>query len=329
MKIAVVILNWNGQKLLEQFLPSVIEHSKDATVVIADNASTDGSFNFISANYPSIKIIKNTSNGGYAKGYNDALKHIEADVFCLLNNDVEVTNNWLEPIIDILEKEPNSAIIQPKILNYRKKDFFDYAGAAGGFVDKFGYPYCRGRLFDTIEKDTGQYDDEIDIFWASGACFFVRSSVFFELNGFDEHFFAHQEEIDLCWRVKNLGYNIRYTYKSKVYHLGGATLSKLNHKKTYLNFRNSLFAITKNAQGPLFLIIFTRLLLDGIAGIKFLLDLKPLHTWAIVNAHFSYYKRLPFLLKQRKPLKNSMLYYHRTSIVMDYFIKKIRVYGNL
>lgn len=329
MKIAVVILNWNGQKLLEQFLPSVIEHSKNATVVIADNASTDDSLAFISANYPSVKIIKNTSNGGYAKGYNDALKHIEADVFCLLNSDVEVTNNWLGPIMDVLEKEHNTAVIQPKILDYKNKDYFEYAGAAGGFIDRFGYPYCRGRMFDTIEKDMGQYDDVSDIFWASGACFFVRSSVFFELNGFDEQFFAHQEEIDFCWRVKNAGYNVTYTYKSKVYHLGGATLSKLDPKKTYLNFRNSLFAITKNAKGPLFPIIFPRLILDGIAGGKYLMDLQPRHTLAIVNAHFHYYKRLPLLLTQRKSSKKRIVYYNRTSIVVDYFVKKIRLYSNL
>src|SRR5690606_34479721 len=201
MKIAVVILNWNGKKLLEQFLPSVIEHSKEATVFVADNGSTDDSLAFIKSHYPSIKIIRNTINGGFSKGYNDALKHVEADVFCLLNSDVEVTKNWLLPIINVFEKEQNTAIIQPKILDYKNKAYFEYAGAAGGFIDKYGFPYCRGRIFETLEKDEGQYDNSTDIFWASGACFFVRSEVFKKLNGFDEHFFAHMEEIDFCWRA--------------------------------------------------------------------------------------------------------------------------------
>jgi GT2 family glycosyltransferase len=329
MKIAVVILNWNGQKLLEQFLPSVIAHSKEATIYIADNASTDDSLAFIENQYPTINIIKNTLNGGYAKGYNDALKHIEADVFCLLNSDVEVTNNWLEPIIDVFEKEPNTAIIQPKILDYKNKDYFEYAGAAGGFIDKYGFPYCRGRIFETLEKDEGQYNDITDIFWASGACFFVRSDVFKKLNGFDEHFFAHMEEIDFCWRAKNSGYNIKYVYESVVYHLGGGTLSKANAKKTYLNFRNSLFAITKNAKGSLFPIVFTRLVLDGIAGCKFLLDLKASHTLAIIKAHIHFYGHLKILLKQREFIKNKADYHHKTSIVIDYFVYKNRTYNSL
>ncbi|WP_111309469.1 glycosyltransferase family 2 protein [Confluentibacter sediminis] len=326
MNIAIVILNWNGKKLLEEFLPSVIAYSKEASLYIADNASTDDSMSFISSNYPDVKIIKNSINGGYAKGYNNALKHIEADVFCLLNSDVEVTKYWLNPIIDIFEKEPNTSIIQPKILDYKNKDRFEYAGAAGGFIDKYGYPYCRGRIFDTIEKDEGQYDNNIDIFWASGACFFVRSKVFNELNGFDEHFFAHMEEIDFCWRAKNLDYDIKYVHQSKIYHLGGATLSNVNPKKTYLNFRNSLFTITKNAKGPLLSIILARLILDGIAGIKFLLEFKPKHTLAILKAHFSFYWYLPHYLKQRKFIKNKIKYYTKTSIVVDYFVNNNKTY---
>lgn len=329
MKIAIVILNWNGKKLLEQFLPSVMEHSKDAEIFVADNASTDDSLNFITIHYPAIKIIKNTTNGGYAKGYNDALNYIDADVYCLLNNDVEVTNNWLHPIINIFEQEPKTAIIQPKILDFKNRDTFEYAGAAGGFIDKYAFPYCRGRIFETIEKDYGQYNDITDIFWASGACFFVRSDAFKTLNGFDEHFFAHMEEIDFCWRAKNLGYTIKYVYQSKVYHLGGATLAKANPKKTFLNFRNSLFALTKNAQGPLFPIAFIRLSLDGIAGIKFLLDFKPLHTLAILKAHIHFYKQLSHLIRQRKSIKSKVKYYTKTSIVLDYFVNKNRVYNSL
>lgn len=326
MKTAIVILNWNGQKLLEQFLPSVVAHSNDAEIYIADNASTDDSLAYVASNYPHVKIIRNQTNGGYAKGYNDALKHVDADIFCLLNSDVEVTENWLAPILDVFKNEPNTAIIQPKILDYMNKAYFEYAGAAGGFIDKYGYPYCRGRIFDTIEKDSGQYNDLVDIFWASGACFFVRSAIFKQLNGFDERFFAHMEEIDFCWRAKNLGNAIRYVYSSKIYHLGGATLSKANAKKTYLNFRNSLFTLIKNAKGPLFPTIFFRLLLDGLAGIKFLLELKPTHTLAILKSHVSFYWHLPYFLKQRKSIKNKIKYYSKTSIVVDYFVNKNKVY---
>lgn len=245
MKIAVVILNWNGQKLLEQFLPSVTTYSKNADIYVVDNASTDTSMAFVNANYPEVKIIQNKENGGFAKGYNEALKKVDADIFCLLNSDVEVTKNWLEPIVEAFKNNAEVAIMQPKLLDYKQKDYFEYAGAAGGFIDKFGYPYCRGRIFNTLEKDEGQYNDTHSIFWASGACLFVRSYVFKELNGFDESFFAHMEEIDLCWRAKNLGYKIIYTGRSQVYHVGGATLANSNPKKTFLNFRNSLFALVK------------------------------------------------------------------------------------
>ena len=202
------------------------------------------------------------------------MSHIEADLFCLLNNDVEVTENWLEPIITCFKEDSKTAIIQPKLLDYKNKDYFEYAGAAGGFLDKYGYPYCRGRIFNTIEKDLGQYNDTSEIFWASGACLFIRSKVFNELNGFDESFFAHMEEIDLCWRAKNLGYSVKYVGQSSIYHVGGATLSNTNPKKTYLNFRNSLFALTKNAKGNLLFLILVRLTLDGVAAAKFLLELK-------------------------------------------------------
>jgi GT2 family glycosyltransferase len=329
MKIAVVILNWNGKKLLKQFLPSVIAHSNVADIYVADNASTDDSIDFLKANYASIKIIQNKENGGYAKGYNDALKHIEADIFCLLNSDVEVTNNWLQPIIKTFIKESNTAIIQPKLLDYNKKDYFEYAGAAGGFIDKYGYPYCRGRIFNTIEKDNGQYNDPSEIFWASGACLFVRSNVFKKLNGLDEYFFAHMEEIDFCWRAKNIGHTIKYVGKSEIYHVGGATFSNTNPKKTFLNFRNSLFTITKNAKGNIFLLIIIRLILDGIAGIKFLFEFKPLHTFAIIKAHFSFYSHLNYLLKHRNRTKNKVNYYQKTSIVFDYFVNKKTIYKSL
>ena len=233
MNIAVVILNWNGKTLLQKFLPSIITHSKEANIYVADNASTDDSIVFIKNEYPQIKIIKNKENGGYAKGYNEALKYLTEDIFCLVNSDIEVTENWLTPILKTFNTEENTAIIQPKILDYKNKAYFEYAGAAGGFIDKYGYPFCRGRIFNTIEKDQKQYNNNTNIFWASGACFFIRKNTFNALNGFDESFFAHMEEIDLCWRAYNLGYTTKYVAQSKVYHVGGATLNAINPKKTY------------------------------------------------------------------------------------------------
>ena len=330
MKIAIDILNWNGKKLLEQFLPSVMSHSKEATIYVADNASTDDSINFVKTHFPAVQIIQNSVNGGFAKGYNDALQHIDADIFCLLNNDVEVTANWLTPIFETFQDEPNTAIIQPKILDHKRKDYFEYAGAAGGFIDKYGYPYCRGRIFNAVEKDESQYNDTTEIFWASGACLFIRKNSFKELNGFDESFFAHMEEIDLCWRAKNLNYNIKYVGTSTVFHVGGATLSNTNPKKTYLNFRNSLFMLTKNLpKNKLFIIIFTRLLLDGIAGIQFLFTGKINHILAIIKAHFSYYKHFPKLLKQRKALQQQKKYYQTTSIIRSYFVLNKKTYNSL
>ena len=326
MKIAIVILNWNGKKLLEQFLPSVIQYSNAniATVYVADNASEDDSISFVKNNFKEVKIIQNDANYGYAGGYNKALNQVEEPIFCLLNSDIEVTENWLEPILDLFKKEPNTAIIQPKILDYKEKSKFEYAGAAGGFIDKYAYPFCRGRIFDTIETDKGQYNDISDIFWASGACFFIRKMVFNGLNGLDTDYFAHQEEIDLCWRAKNLGYDIKYNGFSTVYHVGGATLKTINPKKTYLNFRNSLFNLVKNApKENLIKIIFIRLLLDGVAGVKLLVSLKPLHTLAIIKAHFSFYYHLSKILEKRKLIPKKILnYYLVDSIVYQYYILK-------
>lgn len=329
MKVAIVILNWNGKHLLEQFLPSVINYSKDATIYVADNASTDTSVAFIKQNFPSITIIQNSSNGGYAKGYNDALNKVKEDILCLLNSDIEVTENWLEPIISEFKSNQATAIIQPKILDYKQKEYFEYAGAAGGFIDKYGYPFCRGRIFETVEKDSNQYSDVSQIFWASGACFFIRKHVFDKLNGFDDTFFAHMEEIDLCWRAFNENYITKYIGASKVYHVGGATLQNSNPKKTYLNFRNSLFCITKNAYGNLFLLIFVRLVLDGIAALKFLTEFKLNHCLAILKAHFSFYKNLPVLFRKRKLLIQRKSYYKTTSIVWSYYVKNKKKFNCL
>ncbi len=327
MKLAIVILNWNGQQLLEQFLPSIVSYSKEAKIYIADNASTDNSIEFVSANYPEIIIIKNNINGGYAKGYNDALKHITADVYCLLNSDIEVTENWLVPIVSVFKTDKNIAAIQPKILDYKDKSKFEYAGAGGGFIDKYGYPFCRGRIFDNIETDTNQYNDTIDIFWASGACLFIKSEVYHKLNGFDENYFAHQEEIDLCWRIQNSGQLIKYVGASSVYHVGGATLTTQNPKKTFLNFRNSLFNLIKNLpKNKGFWLVFTRLCLDGLAGIKYMLDGKPLHTFAIIKAHFSFYGNLYKMLKKRTSSLKKHDYFNTKSIVWDYFVKGKKTY---
>lgn len=323
MKVAVVILNWNGKTLLEKFLPSVVKYSMDkAEIYIADNNSSDDSISFIKQNYPEIKIVQNKKNGGYAKGYNDALRHIDADVYALVNSDIEVTSDWLTPVIDQFKNNPNTVAIQPKLLDFKDKSKFEYAGAAGGFVDFMGYPYCKGRIFMDLETDQNQYDNSYDIFWATGACFFIRSEIYHKLNGFDEDYFAHQEEIDLCWRIQNEGYKIQYVGASTVYHVGGATLKESNPHKTFLNFRNSLFTIVKNVPKRfVFLVVFFRLILDGIAGIKFIFELRPVHTWSIIKAHFSFYANLPKMLRKRKHISfKQTKYFHTFSIVWQHFI---------
>lgn len=327
MKVAVVILNWNGKSLLEQFLPSVIAHSPEADIYVADNASTDGSVASVASLFPTVRIIQNDHNLGYAGGYNAALKNVNADVYALVNSDIEVTPNWLQPIIAKFQSEPKTAIIQPKILDYKNKDYFEYAGAAGGFIDQCGYPFCRGRIFETVEKDTQQYDDETEIFWASGACFFIRKPVFDALHGFDTDFFAHQEEIDLCWRAFNAGYQIQYTSKSVVYHVGGATLQQGNPRKTFLNFRNSLLMLVKNLpKSGLYRILILRMILDGLAGIQFLLKGKPRHTIAILKAHFSFYGLFSKNYKKRgnRQLPN---YYKTKSIIYRYFLQNNTIFA--
>ena len=322
MKVAIVILNWNGRKLLEEFIPSIVKHRDNADVYVADNNSTDDSIAYLNSNFPEVKIIKNKVNGGYAKGYNDALKKIDADIYALVNSDIEVTKDWLKPIVRQFKKNQNTVVIQPKLLDYKNKSKFEYAGAAGGFVDFMGYPYCKGRVFMSLETDENQYDGIYDIFWASGACLFIRSDVYHDMGGFDEDYFAHQEEIDLCWRIQNEAYNIQCVGTSKVYHVGGATLRESNPQKTFLNFRNSLFTISKNVPKRFMLfVIICRLILDGIAGLKFALELRPIHTWAVIKAHLSFYYRLPKILKKRKNISfKKTNYYSCFSVVWQYFI---------
>ncbi len=326
MKTAVVILNWNGKKLLEQFLPSVVLHSAAADVIVADNASTDDSNDFIKKNYSSVSIVKNKENFGYAGGYDEALKNIDAEYYILLNSDVEVTANWIEPAIALMDRDKTIAVCQPKIKSYADRARFEYAGAAGGYIDRYGYPYCRGRIFNTIEEDTGQYDDEKEIFWASGACMFIRAKVFHELGGFDASFFAHMEEIDLCWRIHRAGFKILYCPQSTIYHLGGGTLDKNNPRKTYLNFRNNLTMIYKNAPDEDLQAIWRiRTFLDRLAAIKFLVSGHPGAFVAVLKAHWYCFRHKDELRKKRIEIKSSVKqnYFapNHINIITQYFLK--------
>ena len=272
MKVAVVILNYNGASMLAKFLPSVIGYSPGAEIVVADNASTDDSVALVKRDFPTVRLVELDSNYGFAGGYNKALEQVDAEYYLLLNSDVEVTPEWLEPLLGFMEHTPAAVACQPKILAYNNKKHFEYAGASGGFVDRYGYPYCRGRLFDTVEQDCGQYDDVCRVFWATGAAMMVRSSVFRSAGGFDERFFAHMEEIDLCWRMAARGGEIYAVPQSRVYHVGGATLSKSNPRKTFLNFRNNLLMLYKNLpQSELCSVMGVRAVLDYVAAFKFLL----------------------------------------------------------
>ena len=330
MKIAIVILNWNGKKLLEQFLPSVVKYSQEAKVYVADNASTDESKSFLKDNFKEVVIIQNKTNGGFAKGYNDSLKNLKEDLLILLNNDVEVTQNWLQPIINEFNQDSSLVAAQPKILDFKNKNYFEYAGAGGGFIDQFGYPFCRGRIFNSIERDKGQYNDIKKIFWATGACLIIKNNEFKELNGFDEKFFAHQEEIDLCWRIQKTGGTIKYIGNTTVFHVGGATLSNYDPTKTFYNFRNSLLMLVKNVNSSkVWVILFVRLLLDGIAGLSFLIQGKWKHTLAIVKAHLSFYCLLPSYVNNQSKNKKNIRYYLIKSIVWNYFIRKNRIFKNL
>lgn len=334
--VAVVILNYNGEKLLPTYLPSVIKHSAGAEIFLADNASTDNSVKLVRELFPQVKCIELKENYGFAAGYNEALKPVSADYFVLLNSDVEVTASWIKPVIEKMEADKGISACQPKILSYTEKNKFEYAGACGGYIDKYGYPFCRGRIFNVLEEDKGQYNNEAELFWATGACMFVRADVYRELGGFDDSFFAHMEEIDLCWRMKNTGRKIMAIPSSVVYHLGGGTLNKLSPRKTFLNFRNNLITLTKNyPSGAWFFIILLRLHLDGIAGIKFLLEGKPAHTWAVIRAHFAYYFSLGSTLHKRKENKRRNNYkpsssgMYRGSLVMAHYLRGVKEFTSL
>lgn len=262
--VAVVILNWNGKNLLQEFLPSVINSLPDyAELIIADNASSDDSVAFIKQHYPQLQVINNAFNGGFAKGYNDALKNLEHEYLVLLNSDIETPQGWIEPVIEFMQANPQAGAAMPKIKQQVKKTYFEYAGAAGGYIDYLGYPFCRGRIFEELEKDEEQYNDITTVFWATGACMFVRNEIYKKLGGFDEFFFAHMEEIDLCWRIQRLGFSIHAIGTSEVYHVGGGTLNKTSPRKTFLNFRNNLLLLVKNETSrSLLFIILAKLFLD-------------------------------------------------------------------
>ena len=322
--IAIVILNWNGSELLKRFLPSVLQNSAQANIYVIDNGSTDDSIKTLHSDFKDVKVIALDKNYGFAGGYNEGLKSVNESILCLLNSDVRVEGNWIEPITHLF-KNPEIGIVQPKILDEKNPELFEYAGAAGGFIDFLGYPYCRGRLFSHIEKDHGQYDDEIPVFWATGACLFIRNELFQKLRGFDDRYFAHQEEIDLCWRAQRMGYQVWYTSKSKVFHLGGSTLSNTNPFKTQLNFRNSLFNVVKNSDNQLlWFIIGARLILDGVAGLFFLIQGKPKHTIAVVKAHFQFYKRFRTYLSERTNSFHTTVKPVKRAIVFDYYIRGIK-----
>lgn len=328
-KLAICILNWNGRNLLEEFLPSVVKHTADHPIYIIDNLSTDDYLRFLQEKYPQIRIIQNQENYGFAKGYNVGLQSVEAEYYCLLNSDVEVTENWVEPILQLLEQDADIAAVQPKILSYRNKDEFEYAGAGGGFIDNLGFPFCRGRVFFSLEKDEHQFDDTIEVSWASGACLFVRAADFWAENGFDEDFEAHMEEIDWCWRLKNKGRKIMYCGSATVYHLGAATLKKDSYKKLYLNYRNSLWMNVKNLpKNRLFTHIFARLSLDGLAAIAFLPTKGFPHLKAVFWAHMHFYRDLKKMYNKRA-VHQASSYYHKKHVAFKYFVLGRKKYKDL
>ena len=340
--VSVVILNYNGKDYLKEFLPNVQQSNyPNLKIYVADNGSTDGSIGLLLQKFSDVKIINLKENYGFAEGYNQALQHVESDYYILLNSDVEITPDWITPIVELMEKDKTIGAAQPKILSWHHKDTFEYAGGAGGWLDHWGYPFCRGRIFDVVEKDTGQYDSNAEIFWASGAAFFVRSKLYHDLGGFDGDYFAHAEEIDLCWRIKRAGFKIMAVPQSKVYHVGGGTLDYLNPRKTYLNFRNTLFTILKNEpRSKLLWLIPLRLILDGIAGGLFLVQGKTKHIKSILQAHGAFYKSYRSM-KRKKIMYNERIekisisntpntagIYPR-SMVWQFYIKRIKYFRQL
>lgn len=326
-RTAVVILNYNGEKLLTQFLPSVIQHSSGADVIVADNNSSDESIHFIKTFYPNVRIIQLDDNYGYCGGYNRALRQVDADYYVLLNSDIEVTPHWLTPMISLLDNNDDIAAVQPKVLSFHHKHTFEHAGAGGGFIDTLGYPFCRGRVFDYVEDDHGQYNDEREVFWATGACLMIRSDSFKRFGGFDEDFFAHMEEIDLCWKLHRTNQKVFYCGKSTIYHVGAGTLGYRNPRKTYLNFRNGLSLLLKHLNpSELIYKIPLRLCLDWLAAIQFLFKAQPGNFTAILKAHYHALLHLNRDLRKRKELRRLLPTYsdrmmYKGIVVVDFFVR--------
>ena len=327
MKIGIVIINWNGLNLLKKYLRPIIDNSLNSKVYVIDNNSSDESLLYLSENFKEVEIISLDKNYGFAEGYNLGLKKVNEEYVCIINNDILVTKDWLSPIREKFKKYPSS-IIQPNILDINNTDFFEYAGASGGFIDKYGYPFCRGRIFNTIEKNDGQYSDS-KIFWASGACFFISKKIFYKIGGFDKRFFAHMEEIDLCWRAFNLGFSCYSITSSKVFHVGAATIKK-NSKKTYLNYRNSLIMMTKNLPlKHLLSTLFLRLILDIVSSVKLLIQGEVSHFIAVYKAHINYFYKLKSILRERNNSNKKANYFKINSIVYKYFILKRKKFFQL
>lgn len=328
---AVVILNWNGKYFLEKFLPNLIKCTEEAEIIVIDNCSTDNSVDFVKQNFPIIKIIQNAKNFGYAGGYNQGLKEVKAKYFVLLNSDIEVTENWLAPMINVMESNSDIAVLQPKILDYNNKHLFEYAGGSGGFIDFLGFPFCRGRIFNSIETDNNQYDNQLEIFWASGSCMMVKSEIFNLLNGLDDDFFAHMEEIDFCWRVQTLGYKIKVVPESTVYHIGGGTLPKSSPKKTFLNFRNNYIMLLKNLpSNHLAFVLVFRLFFDWSAAFKFFFQKNFGDFKAVFKAQYKFLSKLGYYYSKRnfeKNLSNKNVY--KRSIVFDFFVLRKKYFSKL
>ena len=341
MKVAVVILNWNGEQMLRQFLPSVVEHSVlpetlgEAVVYVADNGSTDDSLALLAKEFPMVSSIVFDENYGFADGYNKAFEQIDAEYAVLLNSDVEVTAEWLIPLVEYMDAHPQVGACQPKLMAYHRKDEFEYAGAMGGYLDRYGYPYCRGRIFDTIEKDLGQYDSDVPLLWATGACLMTRLSVYKEAGGLDGRFFAHMEEIDLCWRLRLRGHEVRSVASSVVYHVGGATLNAGHPRKTFLNFRNNLLMLYKNLpEGELRKVLFVRALLDYVAAAMFLLKGEWGNVKAVFRARKEYRKlKTEFRDSREENLRKSVSMNvperSRFSILWKYYIGRCRTFDKL
>lgn len=330
-ELAIVILNFNGREHLSTFLPSVIEHSENHAVVVVDNGSTDDSLTFLESEFPGVEQIRLNQNWGFAQGYNEGLNKLRGRFqhYLLLNSDVKVTAGYLSPMLERLKSE-NIAAVQPKILSYLEPAKFEHAGASGGFLDRNGFPFCRGRIFSDCEVDQGQYDKAVPVFWASGACLMVKSEVFHQMDGFDPFFFAHMEEIDLCWRMQHAGHQIWVEPKSKVYHLGGGTLGYESPRKTYLNFRNNLFMLVKNQGGFWPGRLFVRMAWDGIAAWQFLLKGRASLFYQVFKAHMALYYALPRLLKQRRNSDSSSIHGRpNINLIVQFFLLKKKTFQEL